>query len=315
VPNTEHGLRVESDSVYIRHISISGAFTHKANILFSGVSFGGVFDSRINEDGLDEPLALTGNHIGLDLVGNTARPNGTSLLLNSGVAVRRCPGDSTNPNRQLIIGGSQPNESLVYQAYPNMISGNTGNGISLQGSGVRNVQLRYNKIGTNVAGNAAVPNGLSGVSVGSGAQHISIGIVSTAAFPQPRCIIGGNTGTGVIIGGVGEGEVVASDVRVVNCAVGTTEDGTLDQANGDLGLNLFGNIKRVVVEKSVIAAASTAGVRINTNAGNDLDLANVTLQDNFIGVNAAEAGFFFANQVGVEIAGGPNSAPPQRHRR
>ncbi len=74
----------------------------------------------------------------------------------------------------------------------NIISGNGNYGVWLQGSD--SVTLINNKIGTNLAGTTAVPNGYEGLAITDNATNNTIGSGTDVA---DRNIISGNTGSGV----------------------------------------------------------------------------------------------------------------------
>jgi titin len=89
---------------------------------------------------------VQGNYIGTDVTGLVPLGNGET-----GLFVESASGNT--------IGGTAPGAR-------NLVSGNLSDGIQLQGSGTNVVQ--GNRIGTDVTGTAALPNGGSGVSVFNG---------------------------------------------------------------------------------------------------------------------------------------------------
>ncbi len=87
---------------------------------------------------------IQGNYVGTDLTGTTAIPN-----FNGGVEVTAL--DTT-------IGGSGAGEG-------NLLSGNSGNGLSIGCCSGNNTVVRGNKIGTDVTGTLALPNSAEGIYV------------------------------------------------------------------------------------------------------------------------------------------------------
>ena len=116
---------------------------------------------------------VQGNYIGTNAAGTAALANGSSGVLISGSA------DNT-------IGGTTA-------AARNIISGNTGDGIDITGSGTTGNLVEGNYIGTNAAGTAAVANQLAGIDLASGASSNTIGGTTAGAGN----VISGNTQYGI----------------------------------------------------------------------------------------------------------------------
>ncbi len=100
------------------------------------------------------------NYIGTNTAGTAALPNG-----DDGIKVR----GSGN-----TIGGTSPGAG-------NLISGNLNDGVDL-GAGATNTLVQGNRIGTNAAGTAAIPNGFQGIWSSAAAQATT----RSAALPQRR---------------------------------------------------------------------------------------------------------------------------------
>ena len=137
---------------------------------------------------------VEGNYIGIDQTGTLARPNG-----GSGVAV-------TSANNQ--IGGG-------VDGIGNVISGNTGHGILVNGVGANGNVIIGNFIGTNADGTAALPNGFHGIQISSGANTR----------------IGGGPGSGNVISGNAQNGIAifnaeATNTRVEGNRIGTNGVGT-----------------------------------------------------------------------------------------
>lgn len=116
---------------------------------------------------------IQGNYIGTDVTGSFALPNAGGGI--GGKVAGDCP-DACPMDH--VIGGSEPGAG-------NLISGNGGQGVQLQGDRYR---VEGNRIGTNAAGSGAIPNGAQGIGVGphGGANGVIV-----------RNTIAHNHGTGV----------------------------------------------------------------------------------------------------------------------
>src|SRR5262245_11033628 len=95
----------------------------------------------------------------------------------------------------------------------NVISGNDSFGVRILGAGSDTNTVAGNRIGTNAAGNAALPNGASGVSIMSGTGN-KVG----SSIPADT-LISGNDGDGVALTGTSSGTVVT------NCWIGLNAAG------------------------------------------------------------------------------------------
>jgi hypothetical protein len=117
---------------------------------------------------------MQGNYIGTDV-------SGTSDLGNDaqGVAV-------SSPSN--TVGGAIAGAG-------NVISGNAGNGVSIEVVGTTGNLVQGNTIGTNAAGDSGIPNDRSGVRIGSGASGNTVG----GTAPGESNIIAFNTESGVCV--------------------------------------------------------------------------------------------------------------------
>ena len=115
---------------------------------------------------------MAGNYIGLAADGVTASANSQGVQVSGGATSN-------------IIGGTMA-------ASRNIISGNTGTGVVITGSGASSNVIEGNYIGTDKTGTQAVPNTI-GVWILAGASGNTVG-GSTAAV---RNVISGNSNTGV----------------------------------------------------------------------------------------------------------------------
>jgi hypothetical protein len=180
---------------------------------------------------------VAGNYVGTDAIGNAALGNA-----GGGVDVLNSLHNS--------IGG-------VASGSGNLISGNTGSGILISAA---EVTVEGNRIGTNAAGSAALPNG-SGVQVVIGGSGILIGGGNAGAGN----LISGNSVHGVRLfrplGARVEGNLIGTDFSGT-ASLGNAQDGVLIQSGlspDSVGGTVIGN---------VIAFNGAVGVAVGPD-GND----------------------------------------------
>lgn len=153
-----------------------GLFSGALSNVISGNVISGNANDGVRLDGAGTAGNLVaGNLIGLNASGTMAVPN-----VYSGV-------DLYNGPQFNQIGGA------TLQAR-NVISGNTGDGIFVAGSGTTSNWIAGNLVGLSAAGNAAVGNGGSGVNFYNGAAHNVVGGLGGA-----RNFLSGNTDYGISV--------------------------------------------------------------------------------------------------------------------
>ena len=139
-----------------------------------------------------QDTTVVGNLIGTNPTGTTAIPNGVD-----GVEIN----DAFNNT----IGGGADDPS-------NIISGNTGDGVEITGTGATGNVVAGDFIGTDFSGTLAVANNVDGIAIDTGASGNTIGGTTTAACN----IISGNLDAGVLIDdsndNVVEGDYVGTDM-------------------------------------------------------------------------------------------------------
>ncbi len=186
--------------------TIGGSSTAARNIL-SDSAFGVYLGGTGASDNLVE-----GNDIGTDVTGTHALGN-----TSSGVAILEGASGNT-------IGGTTP-------AARNVISGNAGPGVAIDGSGTTGNVVEGDYIGTDASGTHALANGNCGVWISGGAQDNTIGGTTAAA----RDVISGNAAHGVYLVGPGTtGDVVEGDY------IGASASGTGSLGNAADGVMLAG---------------------------------------------------------------------------
>lgn len=261
---------------------IGGSVPGAGNVI-SGNSIQGI---ALRDPGTANNL-IEGNFIGLD-------PSGTVAIPNAAAAIEIFLGAQSN-----MIGGTLP-------GMRNIISGNSVQGVLIDGAGTTGNQVQGNYIGLNPAGTAAISNVEAGVGIFGAAQSNIIG----GASPAMRNIISGNGLQGVAIGNAGTtGNVVEGNY------LGLDPTGTTAIPNAASGVNLFDGAQG----NNIGGVASGAGNVISGNslqgvALQDSGTANNFIQGNFIGLNAAGAAAvpnlscgveLFAN-AGANVVGGGN---------
>jgi titin len=218
---------------------------------------------------------ITGNYIGIHAGGTSPQPNLGGVVIGSGAH------DNT-------VGGNTP-------ADRNVISGNTWNGVSLDGSNTSYNTIAGNFIGTTVLGEDWLPNNWVGVTIGNGAHHNTVG--------------GDTVGEGNLISGNGQDGVYINGSATVSNTVsgnyiGVHANGIDYLSNGWHGVRIDGGAKYNRIggntdgERNVISGNDRAGVRIQ-GAGTSSNMVS----GNYIGLGIAGASM--GNEwSGVEIMGG-----------
>jgi hypothetical protein len=203
----------------------------------------------------------TGNIVSGNYIGLTA--GGTSVVGNDqdGVYLYGSPKNNT-------IGGDTAGER-------NVISGNLGDGVRIEGSGTTGNIVSGNYIGPYADGISGTGNSGNGVHIGLGPHTNTIG-GDTAG---ERNVISGNTGSGVYI--------LGDDNTVSGNYIGTDYDGTDSLANREHGVYITNGAQNNAIggdasgERNVISGNDDSGVCISGNG-----TTNNTVSGNYIGINA-----------------------------
>ena len=208
-------------------------------------------------DATNSGTVIAGNLIGTDPTGTLAVPNGSGVItdLASGV----------------IVGGKDP-------TLANVISGNEGDGIDVDGS---DDVVEGNLIGTDITGTNAIPNGGFGVDVPGSGNTIG-GLISAPGI-APGNVISGNTEGGI--------DLSAGQNLVVGNVIGLQADGSslMATSNGGPGIKdlLFAATGTNTIGGSV--GASSAGTNvISGNAGDGifvLETSDLLIEGNRIGTD------------------------------
>lgn len=242
-------------------IAVSAADATVRNNLIAGNGGTGISVASFAATGL-----IAGNLIGTNVDGTAAIPNDIGIAIGDN-------GFATIGTDALIVSG-------------NVISGNTRYGIQSRVTTGRPVFIRGNSIGTNAAGDHAVPNGLDGIFVQSASPT---GIVIGGSNPDDGNVIGGNAWYGIRIGG-------GSGNRVLGNWIGVSKSGS-PLPNGRDGVlvtdvssdNVIGGV--APGEGNVIAFNTGRGVWVGTESGSS------NLMRNAIRGNA----IFYNGGLGIDI--------------
>ncbi len=219
-----------------------------------------------------------GNSVQQSLIGTT--PAGTAAAANgNGIRITGSPNNT--------IGGTQV-------AFRNLISGNTGNGIFIEGTGSTGTQVQGNLIGVDIGGVTAIPNNI-GVQV-FGAANTTIG----GAIGQARNVISGNFACGIQITSTG-----ATNNSVQGNYIGLNVSGTGAVPN-DIGVQIDGAATSnsiggsSVANRNVISGNTTSNIQI-------LRAINNVVVGNTVGLNSdgnAAINLTQATKAGIAIEDG-----------
>jgi|GEM_PF-965585 len=222
---------------------------------------------------------VAGNYIGVDFTGNLPAPNG-------GDGVRLLTGAHDN-----LIGGIDLSEG-------NLISGNRGNGVLLEGSTVTQNTVNGNRIGLEAGGGFEAPNAGDGIRLTTGTHHNLIG----GEAANSGNVISGNDGSGIHISGLG-----TDHNKVQANWVGLQLNGFADAGNGRVsgeGILIDGGARfnqiggSISYTRNVVSGNFGGGVRL-TGVGTEHN----AVIGNYIGTNYTGTSSVF-NNVGVIISDG-----------
>jgi parallel beta-helix repeat protein len=248
-------------------------------------------------------ITLNGDYIGLDLTGAAFGNNGAGVYI------------SATSSRNLI----GLNRSGATGVVANVISGNMGSGIVLSGSS-GNIVVS-NRIGTDAAGQRAIPNGGDGLALTRGSSGNEIGgtdfvdpdtgqandptgdkgqVTPVFVVPPLGNLISGNAKNGVLIDTDSRHNVLNGNF------VGTTANGDGPIGNGGNGVRITGAndnllvgckfINNPFVYYNVLSGNGRNGLRI-TNSN------NTVVQGNFLGVGANNTAIVRNRLDGIRVDG------------
>ena len=281
-----------------------------AGLVFAGGSGGsrllGLAVGNAGGDGVtvrSGSFTLNGDYLGLNLAGRALGNHGSGLYLAPSSAH-----DLIGLNPKGLVG-----------VVANVVSGNWRNGVVLNGS--REDTLVSNRIGTNRAGSAAIPNRGDGLRLVNRANSNEIGGTdyvnpvtgkannptgdkgtTTPVFVVPPLgnLISGNLGTGVVIAG-------QSDRNELNGNfVGTTANGNAALGNGGNGVLISHANRDSLIGCKFVNNPFVYYNVVSANRGDGLlvsDANNITVQGNFFGTGANNATVIGNHGNGVHVTG------------
>ncbi|QDV47957.1 hypothetical protein Enr13x_78690 [Stieleria neptunia] len=266
LPNSLSGVLL-SDST--SNNIIGGNGLHSTNVI-SGNGASGI---SIVSNSIGNTIA--GNHIGTDATGGSAV--GNTMF---GIFV----GDGSDHNRIGTDG-----DGVGDLSEKNLISGNLLHGVRLGGSA--GVVIAGNYIGTNLAGDAAIPNGDSGVQVAYGATLNFIGTNGDGIGDGVEGnLISGNAIDGIQLSGPNTAYNFVAGNRIGTDATGNAALGNqgggilLVYGTHDNHIGTDGDGISDALERNVISGNAFTGVSIQ---GGGLTVENNVVAGNLIGTNAA----------------------------
>lgn len=256
--------------------TIGGTHPLYGNIISGNGTGGGAADGIEITGAAASSNIILGNNIGLAANGNVGLGN-----VGSGVRIENAPGT--------LIGGTAAGAR-------NLIADNRNQGgIALVGPGSSGTIIQGNYIGTNLAGDAAVPNNAYGVYAET--ANNQIGGTATGAGN----LISGYQSTGGIgiflFGFAGStGNVIQGNY------IGTNAAGTAALSQVGTGIELRTGSTGALIGGTTAAARNL--ISGNFTAIHDY-VSNTVIQGNYIGTNAAGTAAV-PNQRGIFIDGGTN---------
>ena len=224
---------------------------------FTGGGFGIIVGS--NDDQVEA------SYVGIRADGGTAAPNDEGIYV-----------DGSNNT----IGGAGAGAGDV-------ISGNTKDGVEINGAGATDNVLAGNLIGTDVTGTVALGN-LTGVEIDSGASGNTIGGTTSSA----RNIISGNDGSGVKLNdttdNLVEGDYIGTDVTGT---VGLGNNPGGDEGGYSGGVLIVGGSAGNTIGGLTATPGTGAGNVISGNGSSGVDLeydgSGNLIAGNLIGTDAS----------------------------
>jgi hypothetical protein len=264
------------------------------NVISANTSYGVYVENYSNDRGRSNRIA--GNYIGTDATGSASLGNGIGV----GMVSQTWFGGLTSAVSNNVIGGSTA-------AARNVISGSTGWGIVFDDSGPRpdfapnftNNSILGNYIGTNAAGDAALPNA-GGVQFLEGPYFYNNKVGGTGA--GQRNVISGNTGWGVLFSASGtydDGGTIHHDNDVAGNYIGTKSGGGKALANGSGGVRLEAGMQNAGVSANTIAFNGGPGVSVD---GTPNQLGSVASRDSILGNSMWNNG-----ALGIDLNNGGNN--------
>ena len=252
--------------------TVGGTVTGASNVISGNAG------SHYSGNGV-EISAANGNLVAGNLIGtNSADATGIGNS-NNGIVIEN--GASAN-----MIGGT-------VSAAANVIFGNDGAGVTINGAGTNNNVVLGNLIGTNATGATGLGN-FSGVEINFGATGNTVGGTVTGASN----VISGNTGYGIAIDGA-DGNLVQGNF------IGTNSADATGLGNSDGGIEIGSGASANTVGGTASGAANVISGNVNDGISvHDTGTSNNVMLGNLIGTNAAGSAALPNTLSGIAIAAG-----------
>ncbi len=241
---------------------VGGALGGAGNLISGNANIGLWVDGETTSG-----TQVLGNQIGTDISGTSALPNYEGIIISTG---------STGNQ----IGGTAPGAG-------NLVSGNYLDGILLQSLGSPGNTITGNKIGTNAAGTAAIPN-YEGIYLDRAAYNTIGGTLSLAGN-----IISGNADSGVYIS-------ASDNNQVKGNKIGTDVNGTAAIPNADSGVYINGSSDNIIGggesgAGNLISGNSLVGILVGPETSLNNQIFGNKIGTNLFGSDS------IPNQIGIGI--------------
>jgi uncharacterized repeat protein (TIGR01451 family) len=215
---------------------------------------------------------IRANLIGCDSAGIAGLPNGKGGPNDAGIIARYL----LPPQGSIQIGGDLVSDG-------NLISGNAGAGIHIEGEYLLNAAISRNIIGLAVSETAALPNVGSGIVITWGADSSVV----------KHNLISGNRQCGI------EVRQSATNTIIRSNHIGTNAAGTVAIGNASTGILLYG------VDSSVIGGTDSGdGNLISGNSGGGINIrrsSSCVVQGNRIGTEATGKNAMLNGAAGIHV--------------
>jgi hypothetical protein len=315
--NGQQGVRIEGSGTSYNRVIGNRIGTNLSGTAFLGNSNegvliqGGAWANTVGGWTAGEGNLISGNNGGVGI-----RDAGTfgNRVINNRIGTD-AGGTSPLGNTWAGVGVQYGAENTTIAG--NLISGNNGNGVQIEGSGSSGNTVSGNLIGTKLSGNEVLPNNNSGVWIWNAENNSVIG----------SNVISGNNGGGVQVSGSGSyGNVVQGNrIGLMADGSGTLGNGwssgvSLDQGAHDntvgSGNVISGNNTGVSIQNSGTRNNLVTGNNIGTNIDGDAAMPNNTgvdisngAQDNTVGGTGMGSGNVISgnNSYGLAIHDGGTS--------
>jgi titin len=226
---------------------------------------------------------VSGNGVGIGLTGSAS-----GNVVEGNLIGTTATGAAALPNRTYGVELDGVSANAIGPA--NVLSGNTQNGVRIQGSASSNT-VSANYVGTDATGDFVLPNGQAGISIAHSKNNTIGGTTSADAN-----VISGNSGAGVSISDADStGDVVEGNL------IGT------DPSAGYAVPNLGGGVTAFDAPVQIGGTVAGAGNLISGNGSDAVTIASGRAQvlDNEIGTNEAGTAALANQGYGIFSQGSP----------